>query len=379
MRIACISTSKIPSITANSIQVVKACHALAQMGHEVLVYAPGSENIEWKNVESLYGLIEPFSFKNLRSNKIFKRYDFVLKSIFSALFWKADLIYTWTIPAALLAEMIGIPVIIELHDVPVGRFAPTLFRYFLKLKGKKRVLIITQALLERLYLDYDKKQLQGITQISPNGTDLEVYQDLPKGSEARRLLGIPEKFTAVYTGHFYIGRGMNLLFDLAKGFPDINFMWVGGQTETVNYWRSKIQEQNIKNIILTGFISKKELPAYQAAGDVLLMPYEEVIEGSSGGNTVDICSPMKMFDYLAAGRPIVSSDLPVIHEVLSSQNAVFCKPNDVDDWKNAIIELKNNSDLRDKISAQAIKDVKKYTWLKRAENALMGFGEINHK
>ena len=62
--------------------------------------------------------------------------------------------------------------------------------------------------------------------------------------------------------------------------------------------------------------------------------------GSSGtADSAAVASPMKMFEYMAAGRAIVSADLPVIREVLNEENAVFCKPDDIDDWKFALSRL----------------------------------------
>ncbi len=124
------------------------------------------------------------------------------------------------------------------------------------------------------------------------------------------------------------------------------------------------------NITLTGFVFHAHLPLYQAAADILLMPYETTIAGSGGGNSADICSPMKMFDYLAAGRAILSSDLPVIHEVLNETNAVFCLPENTQAWAQKLGELIQNTALRETLGKQARQDAMKYTWLHRAENAV---------
>ena len=373
MRIACIATSLVPSTTANSIQVVKACHALKQIGHDVNLFIPGSEEANWEDIEELYGLKERFRFIWIRSIDFLRRYDFAITSVLRSFIGRTDIVYTWMIQAAVMAQFLDLPVILELHDSPTGRFAPSLFKILLRMGGRKRVLVITRALLNRLQDQYDENQLSRYVQISPNGTELDVYDGLPEARKARERLGLPSTFTAVYTGHFYIGRGMNLLFNLAKELPEVNFMWVGGQPEKVKYWREEIQKAQLNNVILTGCVSKKELPLYQAAGDILLMPYENIIEGSSGGNTVDICSPMKMFDYLAAGRPIISSDLPVIHEVLNYKNAVFCSPNDVGAWKSAITMLKNDTEKQKLLANHALMDIKKFTWVNRAQNAVSDF------
>lgn len=62
----------------------------------------------------------------------------------------------------------------------------------------------------------------------------------------------------------------------------------------------------------------------QAASDVLLMPYSRSISASSGQDIAEAINPMKMFEYMASGRAIVSADIPSIREVLNEANAIFC-------------------------------------------------------
>jgi glycosyltransferase involved in cell wall biosynthesis len=134
--------------------------------------------------------------------------------------------------------------------------------------------------------------------------------------ELRSQLGLPQGLLALYTGHLYPGRGMQVLEYLAQQMPQVNFVWLGGRPADVEHWRKRAASQVLSNLNVLGFIENRLIPAYQSAADALLMPYERVITTSSGGNTADICSPMKMFEYMAAGRAILSSDLPVLREVL---------------------------------------------------------------
>jgi glycosyltransferase involved in cell wall biosynthesis len=103
------------------------------------------------------------------------------------------------------------------------------------------------------------------------------------------------------------------------------------------------------------------------------MPYEKVISGSSGGNSTTYASPMKMFEYMASKRVIISSDLPVIQEVLNSSNAVLCPPDDIDAWSRAFEYLIKDEERRSVLAQQAWRDIQQYTWLERARNALAGF------
>jgi glycosyltransferase involved in cell wall biosynthesis len=209
--------------------------------------------------------------------------------------------------------------------------------------------------------------------VSPNGVDLERYTNLPEPQTAREMLHLPPTLTVGYTGYLYPGRGMNLLLELARCFPRINFLWVGGHPGEVTTWRDRLTAENIGNIILTGFIQNSQMPLYQAAADILLMPYERVIRGSSGGDSSSYASPMKMFEYMACKRAIISSDLPVIREVLNPTNAMLCPPEDIEAWSQALGELLTENEKREALASQAWLDIQKYSWLERARNALEGF------
>ncbi|HZI25946.1 MAG TPA: glycosyltransferase, partial [Chryseolinea sp.] len=90
-------------------------------------------------------------------------------------------------------------------------------------------------------------------------------------------------------------------------------------------------------------------------------------------DSASVASPMKMFEYMAAGRGIVSADLPVIREVLNERNAVFCAPNEIGGWRLEIERLLEDEARRTKLGNQARRDVEGYTWLAREEKVLEGF------
>jgi glycosyltransferase involved in cell wall biosynthesis len=84
---------------------------------------------------------------------------------------------------------------------------------------------------------------------------------------------------------------------------------------------------------------------------------------------------MKMFEYIACGRAILSSDLPVLHEVLNEKNAIFCQPEDVESWARALQLLLDDPGLRERLGQQAAQDVISYSWKARAEKALRSLVE----
>ena len=373
MRIAVITNSRIPSLTANSIQAMKMCQALTQLGHELRVFAPReTEPASWESLAAHYGLRTPLEIEWLPSLPILKRYDFTLYSILASRKFKADLVYTWLLNPAVLSQWLGWPVVIELHADVRGRLGPLLLRRFWGIRGRKRILTTTQTVRHAVEAMVGRKFSEDDILIAPNGIDLNDYEDLPSPAEARHRLGINDRITVGFTGHFYPGRGIELLFELARRMPAVQFLWVGGTPDLVRNWRGKLVQAGITNVLLTGFVEHSRIPLYQAAADVLLMPYARLISDSSGQEISKIINPMKLFEYMAAERAIITSDIPVIHEVLNSDNAIFCPPEDVNVWHTVLSDLIADEKRRIALSRQARRDVERYTWLARAQRALAG-------
>jgi glycosyltransferase involved in cell wall biosynthesis len=361
-------------------QVMKACQALAQLNHAVHLLLPrprqqGFPDETWSRMAEFYGLQTPFSVERLPARPRWRRWDFSLAAVRRARALNADIVYAWPLQAAVFANLFRLPVLLELHGPPEGKIGRHLFGDYLRLGGKKRLLPITQALVDILEKSYRRKFKPGEVVISPNGIDLERYQNLPSPHEARQALGLGEAFSAGYTGHFYPGRGMNLLVELARRFPAMQFTWVGGRPQDIEQWKAQLAREKIHNVNLPGFVDNRRLPLYQAAMDVLLMPYERQISGSSGGNSADYCSPMKMFEYMACNRAIISSDLPVIREVLNETNSVLCPPEDSQAWAQALERLAADEKARNELGGCALRDAQRFTWLKRAQNALADWDE----
>lgn len=363
MRIACSSTSEVPSEKANSIQVVLACQALRDCGQTVRLWVPGEGKVEHSGIRSQYGLNGgEFEISRLTSRPRLRRTDFTLAALHEAEKWNADLVYTWTIQIADLASRRGLPVVYEAHDLPQGTFGVRWFRGFTRSKNKKRVMFITTALRDQVLKAFpDLKPEECL--ISPNGVNLGDYDNLQRHSGTDRLM-------VSCSGHLYAGRGVELFLKLAEAFPNINFCWYGGRPEDVEKYRGIAASMALENVEFTGFIPRSELPQRQADSDILIMPYEMNIAGSSGGNSSAICSPMKMFEYMAVQRPILASDLPVIHEVLNENSAVFCKPGDLSSWQQGLQKLIDSAELRRTLAEKAYASVGVYSWNARAQAVL---------
>jgi glycosyltransferase involved in cell wall biosynthesis len=372
MNIVAIAGSTVPSDTANSIQVMKACSALVQLGHDLTLLVPGNLQSPVSNIQSHYGIQTIFPIEWLASSN---RRLFTWGAVQRARALKPDLLYTWFPQSAVFGLLHNIPTIFEVHIQPTGVIGPLWHRTFANNKRRKRLASITRALVDVLERDYHMRMKPDEVVIAPNGVELERFASLPSQPEpARRTLNLPSAPTVMCTGHLYAGRGADLFLALAQSIPHAHFIWVGGRPEDVATWKQRAEQHATHNITFTGFIPNQDLPLYQSAADILLMPYSRSIMGSSGtADSASVASPMKMFEYMAAGRAVVTADLPVIREVLNEQNAIFCKPDDLENWRISIEGLLADEPRRLQLGEQAKRDVTGYTWLARAEKILAEF------
>lgn len=381
MKIVAISASHIPSKAANSLQALKAVHALAQNGHEVTLLVPAGETESgwnppgWMELAAFYGLRVEFRIEYLPA--VWRRW-FFFAAVWHARQAQPDLLYVWPLQSAVLGLAVGLPVVLEMHDLPSGVFGPLWYRAFRAWNGRKRQAVITNALRQALEARYGVFPPEEIV-LAPNGVEIERFAHLPEPPTARRLLNLPEAPTLLCAGHLYAGRGADLFLDLAARLPCARFLWAGGNPPDVEAWRAKAAARGLANVTFSGFVHNAQLPLYQAAADILLMPYErEIGISSGGGHSAQVSSPMKMFEYLATGRAIVASDLPVFREVLNERNAVLCPPERPAAWEGAIRALLDDPQRRAALAHQARTDSTRYAWTERARRIVEGFGGMRN-
>lgn len=371
MKIAVIAPGAIPAQTANSIQVMKMAQALAEGGHRVQVFASDSGvRPSWKGLAAHYGLTQRFEIVWLPARPALRRYDFAFATLGTAHGWGADLIYTRLPQAATLAAWRGMPTIFELHDLPSGMLGPWLLRRFLRARGARRLVVNTKFLADEIRKRYRLPTQDDFLLVASNGVDMQRYIKLPAPKAARKRLGLPEGFTVGYSGHLYAGRGIRLILEFAKRLPKMRFMLAGGRPEDVAARME--QARGLKNVQFTGFIPNADLPLYQAACDLLLIPYSQRVSGSSGSDIARYTNPLKMFEYLASGRPVIASDLPILREVLNEENAIVLPVGEVKAWVEALLALKRSAGRRAALAKAGRLTAAKYTWRKRAQRVLRG-------
>jgi glycosyltransferase involved in cell wall biosynthesis len=201
--------------------------------------------------------------------------------------------------------------------------------------------------------------------IVPDGTRLSNLQ--PPTSNLRT-------FTIGYAGHLYPWKGVDLIIEAVTALPDTRALIIGGHEQEPDLARVRglaLQLNCASRVTFTGLLPPPAVAARLRDADVLVLP------NPASAISSDFTSPLKLFEYMAAGRPIVASDLPSIREVLTHErNALLVAPGNASALTAAIRRVKDDRDLGWRLAAQAAEDAREYTWDRRAEKLETLFGTL---
>jgi glycosyltransferase involved in cell wall biosynthesis len=358
---------RFPGEKAASLFAAKSAEAFARAGLEVIVLVPHRKGIDSQTAYHYFGVPQNFSIVEIPTVAIwpiFKKISFWLSyRSFSngvATYLKShvgpdDIIYSNETLPLLAASAVSSNLFYEMHDFPESKFA--LFKYFLS--KVKWMLVHTQWKVERVKKDFSVSAQQILYE--PNAVEVSAFHVLISTSEARKTLDLPlDKKIVVYTGHLYGWKGVDTLAQAAKFLPDVFLIvFVGGTDADVIKFKETYGKSD--RILIVGHKPHKDIPLWQKAADVLVLP-NTAREKISAYYT----SPMKLFEYMASGKPIVVSDIPSIREIVDEQSAFLVKPDDAEALARGIrlatTDVRAASVRADK--AQEI--VAEHTWDKRA-------------
>lgn len=373
-KIIYISSVRLPTEKAHGLSTVKLCESFADCGYEVDCIAPSL----WRKQEQ-----DAFHFYNVKRNfniikiacldfiplSFFEKAAFVLQSvsfsILSLLFvvirykskMRDHIFFSHDYIPLYFMTFLPVKIFYDIHHFPGDNF---MYKRIMKrsfgfaVQTKWKVLALHQKYeipLERIVY-------------WPNGTDVENFNIELSTSEARKKIGIPlGKKIVMYTGQLFNWKGVDTLMQSVKILPQDALVYVvGGSKTDVDNCKKEIPEASDERIVFIPFQQHSEIPIWLRASDVLILP-------NTGKQKVSLyyTSPMKLFEYLAAGKPIVASAIPSIMEILNDSNSVLVSPDDPAELAMGINKVFKSADFAKSIAGKASRDSKKYTWEKRAQ------------
>lgn len=240
----------------------------------------------------------------------------------------------------------GIPIIFESHQMP-GFFEGMAQRLLFQHKSFSRLITVSEILKQDYLAEYPSLSEENIV-VAPCGVNARKL-DIP--SETVDIQVSQNRLSVGYIGALYSGKGMEIVSELAILAPDVDFYVVGGRESDIDFWRSK----DVSNIVFLGQQPNNRIGSYLNRFDVVLLPSQAEIKSFEGkGNYGRWTSPMKMFEYMGYGKAIISSDLPVLKEILDDEEtALIAKADDPNDWLRQLKRLQNSPEFRVKLENNA--------------------------
>lgn len=358
------------------LQVFSMCNAFARQGLEVKLYLEGDENsAEQLDAFKSTAFKDKMEFEvgfwsRVLKNGLLNRFFLRPKIKTIILHEQPDLVFTRAHSFLKPIMQTETPVIYESHNAKQHKRFHLLHKYFqrqvVNASYKNNflcVLSISEALKKYWKATGANKSKLFFWH---DGFDETLFKVQNGKEKAREKLELPHnKAIVTYTGGLYPKRGIDKIILLAKEYPEILFLIVGGPEKYKQYYEDMAKSMNVSNILFLGYKKHNDIPDYLYASDVLLALWSKHVP------TINYCSPLKLFEYMAAGRVILAHGYPTIKEVLTDQrDAIICEPDNFNDLKHKLplaLEKSKTNDLG--LNARE-KAFNQYTWDKRAESVL---------
>lgn len=379
----------LPTRQANGLQTISMGHAFAMLGFQTtLYYIPspygGNNPLHYYDAKPQITL-KPLPRAVLPLNKNFKLEKLrALPSFLHAFVWsgvasyltsgsKADLFFVREPMIAWWLGQRGLPTVLELHDIPTGGE-----RIFIRRASRHKSVKLVLAVTEHLRADLAKYLLVPTEKLQTlhDGIDLTLSSPLISKEEARQNLGLPStQPMVVYTGQLDTEKGVEILVRAAPMLSDVDIVIVGVGPLADGRLQRVIEELNATNVKMVGLKSHSDALLFQKAADVLVLPHS-----SKFLHSAYYTSPLKLFEYMAAGVPIVASELPATMEVLKHrENGWLVQPDNPFALAEGVRHLLGDKRLAGALARQAACDVEGYTWENRAACILESVGLIASK
>ena len=262
----------------------------------------------------------------------------------------------------LLARRWGVPLVLEVNASEVrwrqdwsALRLPRLGRACERalLRGADRIVTVSDNVRRDLLEEgADPARVRSV----PNGVDVERF-----ATAAARELPVPAgSFVVAFVGLFYPWHGVHVLAEafglLHRARPDSRLLLIGDGEEAARTRATLERAGAGEAFLMPGLVPREDVPGYLAAADVLVSPHANIRNF--------IGSPIKIFEYMAAGRPIVVTRVGQMAELLRDrETALIVPPEDPQALAGALIELHDDAELRARLGGGAQAEARaRHSW-----------------
>lgn len=370
MKFAYFANIRLPSERAHSIQIMKMCEAIAKQSIEIELLIPRRWNRIQGDPYHFYGIKKNFGIMRLWCLDLlpllfFKKPAFWIESMsfaFAAMAHAAmrdySVYYTRDMLIAVFLSALRAPLFYELHTIPErGRF----IHHFAWRKSAGLIVISGGIRDELIRAGIPASKIL----VARDAVDFDQFNIALSKRECRQKLQLPQASKIVaYTGHLYAWKGVRVLAEAVSMLPSgIEAYLVGGTSDDVLRFKEKYQ---FPNLHVVGWQDPGQVPLWLRAVDLLVLP-------NSAREKIGALytSPLKLFEYMASGTPMIAADLPAVREIIDDSHAIFFDPDDSRMLAEKILEGFENYADRVERARAAQTEAKKYSWENRARETLL--------
>jgi glycosyltransferase involved in cell wall biosynthesis len=266
------------------------------------------------------------------------------------------------ISAWLLARLKGVPYLFEVRDlwpsfaIGVGVLKnPLLIRLALGLEGflyrhADRVMVNSPG-----YIDHVLSRGARWVELVPNGADPDMFDPAAKGESFRGEHSLGDRFIALYAGAHGMSNDLTVILQAAsqlRSRPDIHFVFLGDGKEKSALMR-EAQALQLENVKFIPSVPKLKMAEALAAADACIAILKPIPQYRT-------TYPNKVFDYMAAGRPVILAIDGCIREVVEESGAgIAVQPGDASGLAQAVVRLAEQPDLRQRMGEAGRKRVER--------------------
>lgn len=400
MHVAVVTSGHIPSRWAHSVAVAKNANGFAQLGHDVELLTverlfEARHRGEISSVTQYYGIDDAIDVRFFLDRTPYYLQDvgplgLALDALTYATLGHArrigdpereivdycaetgvDLCYCRSYRAVNYAVAQGIPTVMETHNPTIRK--PSLKRAVRNSTKSEFCLLVTISdSLKEAYVDAGIPEEK--VAVLQDGVDLQQFEAAPSKREARERLSLSlDEDVVMYLGSLHADKGIEHILRVAARLPERRFQLVGGSDEDVDRWHDVAAELGAQNVHFSGYVENSAVPTYLAAADVLVMPYDTDRDVTL--MDLESTSPLKLFEYLASKRPVVSSDIPAISRTVEhGHDALLATPNDIDQLTAFVERALDDEELAERLARNAYQTATQYSWRDRCERILAQAG-----
>lgn len=374
MLLVYVSHWRFPSAKVSSRIAMRTCEEFVRHGHQAELWVP------WRRNPQFLG-VDPFTYHRIERSFVIRRlpaidlidilpgklgfflmlasfnvsvvcYAFLRGLVKKAVFYPLDF------RNVILLNIFKPHIYLEAHD-----FYKTPFRQlnYWCYRGARGVIATNRTKMQSLQKEFSIPPERLLHKPCP--VDTSMFRISTSREEARRILGVPEDRTIIlYCGQVILWKGVDILLEAPAFLAPHEFIYIiiGGDDISIGEFKNKHKAVNPRNVILVEGKTHKDIPLWLRAADVLVLP-NTARDYTSKYDT----SPVKLFEYMASGRPIVSSDLPSIRNIVDETMVWFFEPDNPQSLAGMIHSaIADSSKSREK-SMRAQAEAEKYTWHRR--------------